>query len=489
MNVSLRMRFLASYLVLLSITMAVIVVALLLFLSTREEPDAATLERLTTIARTMEANVTVRNALALRDVDTPLLETLGELGTLAEVRVMAIRPFEETVIFDSFGTYESGAMINVEQVIVVSPASVGATTGAAVQRRPTLVNGSFVDADNEKWLFAGVQFDGGMLRRAGLMLLLADTKVRSLQESLTAFGSALLIPVIQAGLVGLVVAALLAVFISRTIVRPLQVFAAAAEAVAGGDYTHTVAVSGAPEFRAVAEAFNTMTTEMNNTQNAQRDFMANVSHDLKTPLTSIQGYSQAIMDGTARNPAHAAEIIYDEAGRLARMVSDLTELARLQADALHMKKATIDVGQITEAIINRLQVVAIKKGVTLDTDVRAVPNIVGDGDRLAQVITNLLSNAIKFTPSGGCVWVRVSGQRGGVEINIRDSGIGIPPQELSRIFERFYQVDKARGPERGTGLGLAISREIIQAHGGEIRAASGGAGKGTSFSVWLPLAA
>jgi signal transduction histidine kinase len=124
-------------------------------------------------------------------------------------------------------------------------------------------------------------------------------------------------------------------------------------------------------------------------------------------------------------------------------------------------------GQVAAAISQRLSVVAQKKGVALHVQAETMPVIAGDGDRLVQVLTNLLSNAIKYTPSGGAVWLTTQVNNGGVEVVVKDTGIGIPEEDLPRIFERFYQVDKARGPKRGTGLGLAITAEIVQAHGGK----------------------
>ncbi len=132
------------------------------------------------------------------------------------------------------------------------------------------------------------------------------------------------------------------------------------------------------------------------------------------------------------------------------------------------------------------RIVAREKGITLHVDAQPMPEIAGDGDRLAQVLTNLISNAIKYTPTGGDVFVSTRVSNGGVDVIVQDTGIGIPAEELPRVFERFYQVDKARGPERGTGLGLAIVREIVQAHGGRINVASAGPGKGTTFTLWLP---
>ena len=308
----------------------------------------------------------------------------------------------------------------------------------------------------------------------------------SLQETLAVFGNALAPPLLQAGAVGIVFAIVLAALISRTIAKPLQRVATAATDVAHGDYSVHVPVSGPLEVRSLAESFNRMTSEVLAANTAQRDFLGNVSHDLKTPLTSIQGYSQAIIDGAAEDPQAAAEIIFEEASRLNRMVIELTDLERLQAGKLSMKNEAIDMAQLSEAVLQSLMVVAAQQDVQLESSIAAVPPVIGDGDRLAQVLVNLISNALKYTPAGGAVQLRTERAGRGIKVSIQDTGIGIPREELSRVFERFYQVDKARGPRRGTGLGLAIAQEIVEAHGGRITVASPGRDRGALFTIWLP---
>jgi signal transduction histidine kinase len=192
------------------------------------------------------------------------------------------------------------------------------------------------------------------------------------------------------------------------------------------------------------------------------------------------------MDGVTRDSPEAARIIYDEAARLNRLVVELTDLMRMQSGRLSMKTEALDVGEIATAIGTRLAVVARKKNITMKLKTAPMPQIAGDGDRLAQVLINLISNAIKFTPSGGEILVKTQVNNGGVEVTVQDNGIGIPLADLPRVFERFYQVDKARGPQRGTGLGLAIVQEIVQAHGGTISVQSAGEDKGSTFTVWLP---
>ena len=231
-----------------------------------------------------------------------------------------------------------------------------------------------------------------------------------------------------------------------------------------------------------------MTAEVLAANTAQRDFLGNVSHDLKTPLTSIQGYAQAIIDGAAEDTGEAAEIIYEEASRLNRMVVELTDLERLQAGKLSMASDSIDMAQLSDTVVQSLLVVAEKQDIRLESLMQPVPTVIGDGDRLAQVLMNLVSNALKYTPPGGRVTVVVEHAGSGVTVSIQDTGIGIPAEELSRVFERFFQVDKARGPQRGTGLGLAIAQEIVEAHGGRIAVESSGLNRGAEFRIWLPVA-
>ena len=224
--------------------------------------------------------------------------------------------------------------------------------------------------------------------------------------------------------------------------------------------------------------------------NMQTDFVANVTHELKTPLTSIQGFAQAILDRTAGDEAkrqQAARIIYDEAGRMHRMVLDLLDLARLDAGTLDLQRAQVDLLALINDTVEKFTTQARQAGVTLRVDTEALPPITGDGDRLAQVFTNLVDNALKFTPPGGQISLRASPSDDFVAISISDSGAGIPTEAIPHIFERFYQADPSRkgGERHGSGLGLAIAREIVQAYGGEISVESE-PGRGSTFRVRLP---
>lgn len=489
---SLRLRLLASYLILLLVTLGVIASAIILLISNRSAPPEPTYERLAALTQGLNIRDFIidvagdSNLEFLQDEIPEFLDTFAESRNVRTLHLQ-ITQTSALVMYDSANIYQSG-----ESIPMLFANYRNERLGKVLMRGLEQIFGSYADPDGSEWLFGGVVIlaprrnNNGGTAINNLWVLSEPRPTISLQEALADFGNALAPPLIQAAIVGIVFAIILAALISRTIAKPLQRVAYAAADVAKGDYGVHVPVSGPPEVRAVAESFNQMTSEVRTAHSSQRDFLANVSHDLKTPLTSIQGYSQAIVDGAAQNPQEAAQIIFEEAGRLNRMVVELTDLVRLEAGRLSMKSEAIDMAQLAEAIVQRLQVVAERQGVELECRTQPMPHIAGDGDRLAQVLMNLVSNAIKFTPEGGKVQIVAQFKDGGVSLTVRDSGIGIPPEDLPRVFERFYQVDKARGPQRGTGLGLAITQEIIEAHGGKISVHSKGHHKGTTFRIWLP---
>jgi signal transduction histidine kinase len=275
------------------------------------------------------------------------------------------------------------------------------------------------------------------------------------------------------------------------VARPLKDVADTADAIARGEHDRIAPTRGPAEVKTLAVAFNEMIRQVNDSQQAQRDFLANVSHDLRTPLTSIQGFSQAIIDGVAANPDAAqksATIIHAEAARMYRMVEELLDLARIEAGRMTMTRHGVRIGELVGAVGEKLSMVARDRGIHLVTEVAPqMPTIAGDGDRLSQVLTNLVDNAIKHTPMGGVITLRAQTQDNGVLITVQDTGEGIPFADLPHIFDRFYQVDKSRQRRDGAGLGLTICYEIVQAHGGKLWAESVER-EWTRFSVWLPLA-
>lgn len=296
-----------------------------------------------------------------------------------------------------------------------------------------------------------------------------------------------------AGGVAMLLSLIASIWLSRSVLHPLEQAVQATEAIAQGRYEEPLPEEGPEEVRRLAQGFNRMAREVKASRQAQRDFVANVSHELKTPLTSIQGFAQAIMEGAASDPeaqARAVRIIYEEATRMSRLVQDLLELARMDAGQLELRRAPVDVRALVESLAERMRLRADEASLRLTAQVEGAPRVLADGDRLAQVLGNLVDNAIKHTPVGGEVCLsaqqRQTADGPTVEIAVTDTGSGIPPEDLERIFQRFYQVDKSRSGRRaGWGLGLAIARELVEAMGGHIRAESV-QGLGSRFTVTLP---
>ena len=225
-------------------------------------------------------------------------------------------------------------------------------------------------------------------------------------------------------------------------------------------------------------------------QQSQRDFVANVSHELKTPLTSIQGFSSAILDGTVtEGPAlrKAAGIIRTEADRMYRLVVDLLDLARFDAGTVSLDRQALNLENLLNQVGGQLIPQAVEAQVEFKLDIDPLPTCVGDEDRLSQVFTNLVDNAIKHTPAGGFVRLSARSEGGLARVEVIDSGEGIPAEHLPRIFERFYKVDGARKKETvpGTGLGLAISKRIIELYNGSI-SVNAVEGQGSKFTVLFP---
>lgn len=245
------------------------------------------------------------------------------------------------------------------------------------------------------------------------------------------------------------------------------------------------------EVHALAASFNQMADRVQQSQRAQRDFIANVSHDLKTPLTSIQGFSQALLDGTAASPVvqqRAALIISQEAQRLTNLVEEVIDLARLEDGRLQLHLEHVDPNEIGAEVVESFAPRYEVSGVELVwTPAPIIGAMLADAARLRRALTNLLDNALEHTPTGGTVTLAVesAAEDAQVSFTVTDTGAGIPSAELERIWERFYRVDRARTHRNGSGLGLAIVKEIVEAHGGTVGVAST-EGQGSRFWLTLP---
>ncbi|RMF42999.1 MAG: sensor histidine kinase, partial [Anaerolineae bacterium] len=293
-------------------------------------------------------------------------------------------------------------------------------------------SGMVRDAEGTPWLFVSRKLPSGgwfwvMTERpprlSVLRTLLSD-------ELLTLFG--------RAALAALALSFVMAYAISRWVVSPLQNIAQSAEALAQGE-TRPVPLSGPREVQVLGRAFNEMSRQVQSSRQAQRDFVANVSHDLKTPITSIQGFAQALLDGTADDPAvrrYAAQVIYDEAGRMHRLVLDLLELARFDAGTARLECAAVDMGALLRHLVHTMTPQAEEKTVRLELINRQeTPQVQADADRLLRALTNLVDNAIRHTPEGGIVTLRLEPSSQGVVVRVEDTGPGIPESALPRLFE------------------------------------------------------
>jgi two-component system OmpR family sensor kinase len=298
-------------------------------------------------------------------------------------------------------------------------------------------------------------------------------------------------PFIQGGVIALLLSLIMAYFIARWIADPLQEMVTVARNMPS-EQIKPIVERGPHEVQDLTRAFNAMLARMQSSQRSQRHFIADVSHELKTPLTSIQGFAQAMLDGTADTPEarkQAAEVIYDESARMYRMVLNLLDLARLDAGTVDLKMSPVNMPALLNTIVEKLSPMANKVGVTVSVDAALdLPVLSADGDRLAQVFTNLVDNALKFTPAGGAIILRTEMMLGEMQVSVNDTGCGIPASALPHVFDRFYQADisRSKGRKHGAGLGLAIVQEIVRAHGGRISVRST-EGRGTTFVVNLPL--
>jgi two-component system phosphate regulon sensor histidine kinase PhoR len=232
-------------------------------------------------------------------------------------------------------------------------------------------------------------------------------------------------------------------------------------------------------------------TELRNLQTTRRDVIGNISHEFRTPLAGIKAMVETLRDGAVDDKETAGDFlarIDSEVDRLTQLVAELTELSRIETGKAELKKEPLDLNQLVEEVIAQLSPQAKRQKLSIARESAAdLPFVPADKDRVRQVIANLVHNAIKFTPAGGRITITSRALEGSVVVDIADTGIGIPKEDLPRVFERFYKGDKARAGE-GTGMGLAIAKHVIEAHGGNIWVESE-EGKGSTFSFSLPLQA
>ncbi len=289
------------------------------------------------------------------------------------------------------------------------------------------------------------------------------------------FGIALAI----AALVAMVLAAVFA----RMVARPIQDVATAAERIAAGDLTARVPEEGPSEVRALAASYNTMADRLEEQEMMRREFVVNASHELRTPLTNLQGYLEALRDGVLPPDPATFDSLREEVDRLGRLASSLDVLAGAEGE--RPRPVPVDLGALVRGAADLAAPTLARRSVVLAVD--APDGLIVDArqDELAQVMANLLQNAIRYTPAGGSVRVEAGRTPDGVVVRVANTGAPIPVDDLPRVWERFYRVEKSRDRERGgAGIGLAIVKRLVEDAGGRVGAASDEAW--TTFWFRLP---
>ncbi len=303
----------------------------------------------------------------------------------------------------------------------------------------------------------------------------------------TSFNEALMYAASAAMLVALV----LSLFFSRSVIAPVRAMSQATQRIADGRYDERVQVNGTDELAQLALYFNQMAEKLNQIESMRRRLIGDVSHELRTPLTAIKGSMEGLMDGVLPATNETYQQIHAEADRLNRLVDDLQELSRVEARLFQLDIRPLNVSTLARTVTKRLTPHAESKRISLDLELALdLPHVLADEDRAVQVLTNLTGNALQYTPEDGRITISAKQVNNEIQIAVRDTGIGIPPEHLSHIFDRFYRVDKSRSRQAGggSGIGLTIARALIEAHGGRIWVESADQGEGSMFTFTLPIA-
>ncbi|HRO23832.1 MAG TPA: ATP-binding protein [Promineifilum sp.] len=277
--------------------------------------------------------------------------------------------------------------------------------------------------------------------------------------------------------------------IRRRIIRPIEEMKEASLRIAAGNYQERLPTYSTIELNELAQAFNRMVATIESTEERRIMLLSDVAHELRTPLSNIRATMEGLIDEVLPADPDTFFDIQREVGRLQRLVQQLDALSRAESDRLPLNKQPADIAALAQRVCDRLSIQYEDKEVALELEAADdLPPLSVDPDLITQVLTNLLGNALQYTPRGGQVRVIVARQRGDILIRVADNGIGIPAEDLTRIFERFYRVDKSRARQSGgNGIGLTIAAHLVRAHNGRIWAESDGPGHGATLSFTLPL--
>lgn len=291
------------------------------------------------------------------------------------------------------------------------------------------------------------------------------------------------------GILFVIIAFFISLWLTQRFTRPIRAMEQVAVQMASGSFGKRIKVNGNDEIARLGSVLNTLSTNLSNVEQKRREFIANLSHELRTPISYIAGYTELLRDGTAISEEQREQfmqIIAKESERMKRLVNDLLDLAQLEGEEYPLKLSLYPFAQqIKDSLASYLPLMQ-KKGIKVITDLDPDVIVYADQERMSQVLSNIIDNAYKYTPSDGTVSIRLTAPKESIILEISDTGMGIPEEDLPHIGERFYRVDKSRSREMGgTGLGIAIVKQIVKNHGGTLNIQST-LGKGTKVIICLP---
>ncbi|MCL1595590.1 MAG: ATP-binding protein [Actinomycetia bacterium] len=297
---------------------------------------------------------------------------------------------------------------------------------------------------------------------------------------LTGFGQALFIGTIMSTIVALLVGFLA----SNRLLRPIDGIRTATRRLASGAYNERIDPPPEAELAALAQDVNALAQTLEDTEQRRLRLISEVAHELRTPLATIKGYMEGLVDGVFPATDEVFIATGKEAARLERLATDLSELSRVEERALDLRFEALDLGEVVRGVADRLQPQFVDKGVALAVAELPPLRALADRDRMAQVFTNVVGNALSYTPQGGSVHISGDATSDGVSVSVADTGRGLDRQQLETVFDRFYRAD--RSAPGGAGIGLTIAKSLVQTQRGTIAVSSGGPGNGATFTITLP---
>jgi signal transduction histidine kinase len=296
-----------------------------------------------------------------------------------------------------------------------------------------------------------------------------------------------------AAIVATVTSLAISLFVARRITVPLRQMTQASERISAGHYAERIEIApvhATDELGQLASSINALAVALEQTERRRLEVIGNVTHELRTPIATLEGYLEGLLDGVIEPTPRTWAMLHTEAGRLRRLVEDLQELSRAEARQIPLSLQPVTPHRLVQDALAPLEGQFAEKGLQLQIQLpEDLPPVMADPTRAVQILTNILVNSLRYTPAPGRVEVAVSREEDMVAFRISDTGVGLSPEQLVHIFERFYRVDKSRSRAfGGSGIGLTIAQSLAQAMGGEIRVESAGLGQGSSFTLTLPQA-